>query len=271
MNRKVRKDPRRETTPTRSNSNNNSADRITVVTKEIASYCQDEVEYQNWGTNQPDNHTFENCVVINKHNGMWNDQPGYKPRKIICEIQVLTTGSECASTHDIVADVADDKLTASSVLYPGESGPQRARLGMVVDIGGYNSWVPHMITDTHPYIQVEFDNVKRVTGIVTKGSDHFHSWVKKYLVDYSTDGADWTRITENNVELVFVGNTDQYSFVVNTLPTSITAKFVRLRPVEWHQLTATQFGVLGCDDCTKQIENMNENRRTNILAEIKTY
>ncbi|KAL5021261.1 hypothetical protein ScPMuIL_000416 [Solemya velum] len=45
--------------------------------------------YENWGDNQPDNHTFEDCVVINRNDGKWYDIPGYKSRKFICEIQVL--------------------------------------------------------------------------------------------------------------------------------------------------------------------------------------
>ncbi|KAL5022371.1 hypothetical protein ScPMuIL_001526 [Solemya velum] len=49
----------------------------------------DTVSFDNWGPGQPDNHTDERCVVINKKDGKWNDIPCNKPQKFVCEIQAL--------------------------------------------------------------------------------------------------------------------------------------------------------------------------------------
>ncbi|KAL5020723.1 hypothetical protein ScPMuIL_002201 [Solemya velum] len=47
------------------------------------------VSFANWGIGQPDNHTDERCVVINKKDGKWNDIPCEKPQKFVCQILAL--------------------------------------------------------------------------------------------------------------------------------------------------------------------------------------
>ncbi|KAL5005600.1 hypothetical protein ScPMuIL_016758 [Solemya velum] len=153
-------------------------------------------------------------------------------------------------SRDLVDDVADNKLTASSTWETPSGhthGPERARLNTVKDSNGEGSWCAGS-NDVNQFIQVEFDNVKRVTGIATKGRGQLltrgNQWVTRYSVAHSTDGSNWYFVGNTKV---FDGNTDRNSLVVNYLTTPINAKFVRINPVEWHVHVSMRFGVIGCD------------------------
>ncbi|KAL5006011.1 hypothetical protein ScPMuIL_017169 [Solemya velum] len=158
-------------------------------------------------------------------------------------------GNMCAIARDLVDDVADNKLTASSIYAPTHS-TERARLSTVKDFENQGAWSAGS-NDGNQFIQVEFDNVKRVTRIATKGRNQVlqhNQWVKSYSVAYSADGFNWRTIEDfvGNTK-VFDGNTDTDSLVVHDLTTSFNARFVRLLPVEWHVHVSMRFGIFGCD------------------------
>ncbi|KAL5021262.1 hypothetical protein ScPMuIL_000417 [Solemya velum] len=106
--------------------------------------------------------------------------------------------------------VADDQLAASSEYNNKDYnyGPERARLGSVTNGLDDGAWSAH-VNNVYQFVQVEFDNVKLVTEIATKGRANHTEMVTRYYVDYSTDGFDWKAVrgVTDNVEF-FEGNTD---------------------------------------------------------------
>ncbi|KAL5005599.1 hypothetical protein ScPMuIL_016757 [Solemya velum] len=167
----------------------------------------------------------------------------------IAVMKKLPQGSVCATARDLVDDVADSKLTASSI-YTTRHSSERARLGTAEDSNGEGAWSAGS-SDGNQFIQVEFDNVKRVTGIATKGRNQVrqhNQWVTSYSVAYRADCSNWRTIGDSigNTK-VFDGNTDTNSLVVHNLTTPVRARFVRLLPVEWHVYVSMRFGIIGCD------------------------
>ncbi|KAL5004943.1 hypothetical protein ScPMuIL_018399 [Solemya velum] len=148
-------------------------------------------------------------------------------------------------------DLIDEnaKLTASSTsLNVHRYSPHRARLTTVEDNEGNGGWTANS-NDENPYIQVEFDGRKRITGVSTKGRHRSSSqWVTQYFVLYSTDGRNWTTVqdAEKN-DKIFRGNSDSHSLVKHNFTCPFDATFVRIKPTQWNKHISMRFGISGCD------------------------
>lgn len=53
------------------------------------------------------------------------------------------------------------------------------------------------ITDTQQYIQLDFTRNTRVTRVVTYGRGQKSHWVKRYIMQFSSDDVVWHNYTEN--------------------------------------------------------------------------
>ncbi|KAL5016809.1 hypothetical protein ScPMuIL_006398 [Solemya velum] len=151
--------------------------------------------------------------------------------------------------NDLVADVIDDKITASSIYNRwGMGKPANARLltpyKQSVQHGG---WLP--TEPDNQYIQVEFNDVKLITAVSTQGRATIdQQWVTHYSVQHSTDGVYWTRVQKTDGKpMIFEGNEDQDTVVTNEFASPFDAKFVRINPEQWFGSVAMRFGVSGCD------------------------
>ena len=81
--------------------------------------------------------------------------------------------------------IPDSDITSSTALNSA-SDASEARLG------NNAAWVPDS-TDVMPWIQVNLQQMKNVTGIVTQGWQG--SYVKQYYVSYSEHGRNWRNHT----------------------------------------------------------------------------
>lgn len=107
-------------------------------------------------------------------------------------------------------------------------------------------FAPHSVSDKRQYIQVDFLAPYEISGVVTQGVANEEAWVEKYIVYYSTDGVNFHPVLDSsNKPLVFDGNSDQHTPVSNYF-TVIVARYVQLRPVEFHNSIGLRFNVLGC-------------------------
>uniref|UniRef100_A0A2C9K961 F5/8 type C domain-containing protein n=1 Tax=Biomphalaria glabrata TaxID=6526 RepID=A0A2C9K961_BIOGL len=139
--------------------------------------------------------------------------------------------------------VNDNQLTASSFVESHE--PVHARLSP----DNYErSWMP-LPSDSNPYIQVDFKELKFLSGVVTQGEGREESWVTKYSVYYSTDGVDFYPYSEkqDNVAKEFTANTDTNTPVTNYFTKNIIARYIRIVPLSSHQGVALRLEVLGCN------------------------
>ncbi|XP_077976090.1 inactive carboxypeptidase-like protein X2 [Styela clava] len=100
------------------------------------------------------------------------------------------------------------------------------------------AWCPTHDTN-HPWIQVDFQRPRFIGGIVTQGRpikygwDH-NQWVKTYKVACGNSTSTLRTITDNSVDKVFVGNTDEDSKVINMFPKPLICRLIRLYPLSWN-------------------------------------
>ena len=146
--------------------------------------------------------------------------------------------------------------------------------------GWSGAWSSRINNDKQ-WIQVEFSAPFKITAIQTQGrSDCCDQWVKSYKLSYGNDGINWNNVNDGsgeellrqiskifNMQMIkftqrciilpgmtilwlqmFNGNTDKNTIVTKNINSSITsARFVRIRPQEWHEHTSLRFEILGCN------------------------
>lgn len=102
------------------------------------------------------------------------------------------------------------------------------------------------MSDRNQYIQVDFLAPYEISGVITQGGAEQQSWVTKYNIFYSSDGINYYPVTDNSQRpTVFNGNTNSFAPVTNSFST-IVARYVQIRPLDFHGSIALRFNLLGC-------------------------
>uniref|UniRef100_H3CB22 Discoidin, CUB and LCCL domain containing 2 n=1 Tax=Tetraodon nigroviridis TaxID=99883 RepID=H3CB22_TETNG len=142
--------------------------------------------------------------------------------------------------------VADAQLAASSVSEWNGSvwAPSGARLKKPPP-----SWLAAQ-SDDQQWLQVDLKREKRITGIITTGSNwrECQYYVSAYRIHFSSDGEQWQIYREANSsqDKIFQGNINYMDEVRNNFIPPIEARFVRVNPTQWHQGIALKLELLGC-------------------------
>jgi len=121
--------------------------------------------------------------------------------------------------------IPDARMTAST--YHTTYYPYYGRLN---ENRGNGGWCTKTTTDRTDYLQADMGSVHSVCAVATQGQRGSH-WTPSYKVHLSADGVTWKSYKENNVEKVFIGNTDGNSIVKHSLSPDVKARFVRFHPV----------------------------------------
>ncbi|WAQ93429.1 MFGM-like protein [Mya arenaria] len=120
----------------------------------------------------------------------------------------------------------------------------------------YYHCVYFSINDSSPWIQVNFENTKLLSGILTQGENGGQRWVTKYTVDFSMDGKTfypYTLLLGDSKPVVFSGNNDSNSLVRQLFNRNVTAQYIRIHPKEWHgNAAAIRFNIIGCNPDSPQ-------------------
>lgn len=156
-------------------------------------------------------------------------------KKVQKRIRVKTCG-----LLQIPSSIKNNKLTANSpYFYP----PKWARLYSRIGAG---SWKPRNTT-AGEWIQVKLNRVETVFAIATQGSHKFKEWTTFYSVSYALDDKDFKNVQDQSgATMVFEGNTDRNTVVLNNLPAPVTARYVRILPVNYHKGMCLRFDVITC-------------------------
>ncbi|XP_072042526.1 lactadherin-like [Amphiura filiformis] len=145
--------------------------------------------------------------------------------------------------------IGDSQLTASTEYYDGVyHGAANARLNRIEQPGTTGAWSP-LGSDGNQWIQAALGKPTWVTGVLTQGRhDCCPQWLTKFKVQYSDDGFYWTFVqqTNNQVEMIFDGNTDQNTVATNLFPTPVIASYIRIVPTAWNTNIGMRFELLGC-------------------------
>ncbi|KAJ8337919.1 hypothetical protein SKAU_G00368850 [Synaphobranchus kaupii] len=125
--------------------------------------------------------------------------------------------------------------------------PPLARLNLD---GKANAWRPKT-NNPHEWLQVDFQEVKRVTGVITQGARSMltHMMVTEFTVSISNDGRVWISLLEENSsrEKVFPGNNEQDEEALNVFEPPVFARYIRIQPKGWYNDIALRLEFLGCN------------------------
>lgn len=81
--------------------------------------------------------------------------------------------------------------------------------------------------------------------MVTKGGPK--GWVTRFTIQYSPNGKDWNPILEQSgKEKVFLGNFDSDTPRMNTFSTPISAQYLKIIPIKWHDNVQMRVEPYGC-------------------------
>uniref|UniRef100_H3B2I7 F5/8 type C domain-containing protein n=1 Tax=Latimeria chalumnae TaxID=7897 RepID=H3B2I7_LATCH len=132
-----------------------------------------------------------------------------------------------------------------------EWSPSLARLNLQ---GRINAWRPK-VNNQDQWLQVHFQEVMKITGIITQGAVHnfvVSMYVKEFALSTSLDGDQWTVLQEGGKEKVFQGNTNAKEHVMNSIDTPLFTRYVRIHPRSWKNDIALRVEFLGCKTQQRQ-------------------
>ncbi|XP_064182093.1 coagulation factor VIII [Anguilla rostrata] len=145
--------------------------------------------------------------------------------------------------------IPNQSISASSFLQTWflTWSPSLARLNLD---GNANAWRPKT-NNPHEWIQVDFGEVKRLTGVITQGARSMlkHMMVTEFTVSISNDGRVWSSLLEENSskEKVFLGNNEHDEEILNLFEPPVFARYIRIQPKGWYNEIALRLEFLGCN------------------------
>uniref|UniRef100_H9G4B4 Coagulation factor VIII n=1 Tax=Anolis carolinensis TaxID=28377 RepID=H9G4B4_ANOCA len=144
--------------------------------------------------------------------------------------------------------ISDEQISASSYIDSVFTtwSPFQARLHLE---GRTNAWRPK-VDGMAEWLQVNFLKTMRLTGLVTQGAKAVftHMFVQEFSLSSSQDGTHWSPVLRDGKEkVIFQGNQDHVSPVVNFLDSPIFAQYLRIHPRRWNKHIALRIEILGCD------------------------
>ncbi|RMX38853.1 hypothetical protein pdam_00022995, partial [Pocillopora damicornis] len=86
--------------------------------------------------------------------------------------------------------------------------------------------------DSQPYLQVDFEKLYIICAVSTQGNSQGDEWVRKYTLQSSRDGTNWTDYQEAGILKVFSGNFNRKETVKQILCSELVAKRLRFIPQE---------------------------------------
>ncbi|XP_078351549.1 uncharacterized protein LOC144636260 [Oculina patagonica] len=148
--------------------------------------------------------------------------------------------------------ISDDKLSASSE-YNADQAANRGRLHIQYSGGKSGGWVA-ATNDVNQWLQVDLESqYTKVSRVATQGRSNYRQWVFNYTLQYSNNGVNFYNYREQgqNEDKEFAGNTDQDTVVYHVLNPSITARYIRFRPMAWYYWISMRVELYGClqDSC----------------------
>ncbi|XP_051575587.1 discoidin, CUB and LCCL domain-containing protein 1-like isoform X2 [Myxocyprinus asiaticus] len=100
--------------------------------------------------------------------------------------------------------------------------------------------------DQQPWLALELWNRSSVTGIITKGTPNYY--IESYTLMLSKDGKNWKayKAPSSKERKVFEAYADGHLTVLNSLIPPVVARYLLLKPQQWHSRASVQVQVLGC-------------------------
>ncbi|XP_022782671.1 uncharacterized protein LOC111323557 [Stylophora pistillata] len=144
--------------------------------------------------------------------------------------------------------IKDAQISASSE-WDGNHAAKQGRLNFLAVPGKAGSWSAKY-NNVNQWIQIDLLAKTTITQMATQGRNAYVQWVKKYKVQYSDDGVNFSfyQIPGQSSPKEFIANQDSNTVVFHELYPSIEARYVRVLPTEWHNHISMRMELYGCED-----------------------
>ncbi|CAK8680029.1 unnamed protein product [Clavelina lepadiformis] len=142
--------------------------------------------------------------------------------------------------------INDADITAEGFAHGGLE-PHRGRLDNTIGDGQYGAWAAAGPLTVGDWIQVDFKKPTFVTGIVTQGRpQNSNQWVTSYKISYGNSTNQMQVIRERGSDLIFQGNRDMDTKVINIFPRAVVARYFRLLAQTWHSYISIRLDYVTC-------------------------
>nr|XP_045582100.1 uncharacterized protein LOC123745535 [Procambarus clarkii] len=146
-----------------------------------------------------------------------------------------------------VDDSAFSSTTARNSVY----GASRARLFDADGSLSTKSWAA-LISNHDQFIQVDLGSVVPVYGVEVAGNPLTRERVTAYTIQHSRDNNIWSVLPDDpkypaSSPKIFQGPWSPLAPLKQLFSEPIEARYLRLKPTEWHRAIALRFEVIGCD------------------------
>ncbi|XP_078374694.1 uncharacterized protein LOC144658198 [Oculina patagonica] len=185
-------------------------------------------------------------------------------RHTVCQVGFTNKGFRCVNregwkekqcdsqqTKDLgmeSGEISDAQIDASSK-WDANHTAERGRLNFQETGVKAGAWSA-LINDVNQWLQIDMIGpYVTVMRVATQGRNaHLPGqWVTKYRLRYSDDGVNFRYYKQSHtIDKIFDGNTDQDTVVYHELNPPITARFIRFRPVAWHNHISMRVELYGC-------------------------
>ena len=103
-------------------------------------------------------------------------------------------------------------------------------------------------SDLNQYLQLDLGQVMNVTTITTKGRSHTSDYVSEFMIQYGTNGRDFSDYKEvDGSPKLFDANNDGFHEARNKFDQPIIARYVRINPTRWADKIAMRVEMYGCE------------------------
>ncbi|KAG7512883.1 contactin-associated protein-like 4 [Solea senegalensis] len=140
----------------------------------------------------------------------------------------VTGGEVCHSP--LVSNLLPSSFRSSSQL-SGSHGPGFAKLNRREGAGG---WSP-LSSDRYQWLEVDLGLRTEIAAVATQGRYGSSDWLTAYLLMFSDTGHNWKQYRQEDNIGAFPGNTNADSVVQHKLQHRVTARYVRLIPLDWNR------------------------------------
>lgn len=179
----------------------------------------------------------------------------------IAEIKLLLT-EKCLGTKEMMKKnrltlcgagmqdftIKDSQISASSNYPENHYGDYEPRRGRLFASGGGGHWAAAS-SRANEWIQVDLGRATTIYGIVTQGTylDH-NQYVTSYNILYRTENSEAFKsiVDGSGSPVIFKGNTDASTPVINNFAQPVTARTFRINVITWNRHVCMRFDLLTC-------------------------
>nr|XP_034190302.1 hemocytin [Osmia lignaria] len=168
-------------------------------------------------------------------------------QELITTIPLTETVPVTVITDKIISPVCDEPMGVDNgLIYPEQLSTSSSSTDLLpnLKLSSPSVWHPKL-DNPHQFIEIDFLEPRNLTGIATKGGEG--TWTTVYKVFYSNDGHQWNPVMDTNgYEQEFLGNFDSETVKKNYFDRPLSARYLKLQPIKWHEHIGLKFEVLGC-------------------------